>query len=199
MTPRRARDKEQTIEDILQAAQKLFSERGLHGTSIRDIEQASGVSKGLILYHFESKEKLYTAVQERLVQAYAAELMRSREGSRNLQEMIQAAIHASFHHTRTGREYERIALWSYLEGQERGGGELEVQLTQGLIETMRAGQQAGLIRDDVDAFVMPFIIKGAIEYWMRKQDLIQELGPNVDVSIRQERLMEALAKIFLKE
>lgn len=198
MTPRRARDKEQTIEDILQAARKLFSKRGLHGTSIRDIEQASGVSKGLILYHFESKEKLYMAVQERLVQAYAAELMRSREDSSNLQEMMRSAIQTSFHHTRTGREYERIALWSYLEGQE-GGGELEEQLTNGLIDTMRAGQEAGLIRDDVDAFVMPFIIKGTIDYWLRKQDLILRLDSNADTSTRQKSLMEALEKLFLKE
>lgn len=197
MTQRRARDKEQTVQDILLAAQNLFSEKGLHGTSIRDIERASGVSKGLILYHFESKENLYATVQEQMVQAYASELLRSREGSQNLEAMMQSAIQTSFQHTKAGREFQRISLWSYLEGQD-ASSELEQKFTRGLIESMRAGQEAGLIRDDVDAFVIPFIIKGTIEYWIRKQNLIRELDQNDDLETPQEKLMEALGKLFLK-
>lgn len=197
MMQRRARDKEQTIQDILLAARQLFSEKGLHGTSIRDIETASGVSKGLILYHFESKENLYAAVKEQLVQAYAAELLRSKENSQNLEAMMQAAIQTSFQNTRTGREFQRISLWSYLEGQD-GSSEMEQKLTRGLIESMRVGQEAGLIRDDVDAFVIPFMIKGTIEYWIRKENLIRDLDEGVDIEARQKNLMEALGKLFLK-
>lgn len=197
MNQRRARDKEQTIEDILLAARHLFSERGLHGTSVRDIEKASGVSKGLILYHFESKENLYAAVQEQLVQTYAAELLRSRESSGDLKDMVQAAIGTSFQHTKTGREFQRISLWSYLEGQDESS-DIEIRLTRNLIETMRAGQEAGLIRDDVDAFAMPFIIKGTIEYWIRKENLIRELDQDTDYESLQGKMMEALGKLFLK-
>jgi len=64
MNDRRQRDKNRTIQEVLIAATSLFSEKGLHGTSIRDIENASGVSKGLIMHHFGSKENLYTAVQD---------------------------------------------------------------------------------------------------------------------------------------
>jgi len=197
MNQRRARDKEQTIEDILLAARHLFSERGLHGTSVRVIEKASGVSKGLILYHFESKENLYAAVQEQLVQTYAAELLRSRESSGDLKDMVQAAIGTSFQHTKTGREFQRISLWSYLEGQDESS-DIEIRLTRNLIETMRAGQEAGLIRDDVDAFAMPFIIKGTIEYWIRKENLIRELDQDTDYESLQGKMMEALGKLFLK-
>ena len=197
MSQRRARNKDQTIQDILLAARHLFSERGLHGTSIRDIEKASGVSKGLILYHFESKENLYTAVQEQLVQAYATELLRSRESSKDLKDMVQAAIGTSFQHTKTGREFQRISLWTYLEGQDESS-DIEIRLTRNLIETMRTGQEAGLIRDDVDAFAMPFIIKGTIEYWIRKEKLIRELDQGADFESLQEKMMEALGKLFLK-
>ncbi len=43
---------------ILRAAMKLFSERGLDGTSIRDIAKESGYSNPALYKHFASKEEL---------------------------------------------------------------------------------------------------------------------------------------------
>lgn len=43
---------------ILLAAEKLFSESGYHTTSVEEIAKAAGVSKGLVLYHFNSKANL---------------------------------------------------------------------------------------------------------------------------------------------
>src|SRR6266581_5324061 len=46
---------------IRDAAQRLFAERGLDGTTIRDIAGAAGVSSGLIRHHFGSKHDLRSA------------------------------------------------------------------------------------------------------------------------------------------
>ena len=43
---------------ILLAAEKLFSDSGYHTTSVDEIAKAAGVSKGLVLYHFNSKANL---------------------------------------------------------------------------------------------------------------------------------------------
>jgi len=43
---------------ILRAAMKLFSERGLDGTSIRDIAKESGYTNPALYKHFASKEEL---------------------------------------------------------------------------------------------------------------------------------------------
>src|SRR3954451_20957618 len=43
---------------ILRAAMKLFSERGLAGTSIRDIARESGYTNPALYKHFASKDKL---------------------------------------------------------------------------------------------------------------------------------------------
>jgi AcrR family transcriptional regulator len=43
---------------ILRAAMKLFSERGLDGTSIRDIAEESGYTNPALYKHFASKEEL---------------------------------------------------------------------------------------------------------------------------------------------
>ncbi len=51
-----------TKEIIIEAAKKRFLERGFHGTSMRDITNASGVSQGGIYTYFSSKEDLFKEV-----------------------------------------------------------------------------------------------------------------------------------------
>ena len=46
---------------IRDAALRLFAERGLDGTTIRDIAKEAGVSGGLIRHHFGSKDGLRSA------------------------------------------------------------------------------------------------------------------------------------------
>ncbi|MGP0093864.1 MAG: TetR family transcriptional regulator [Xanthobacteraceae bacterium] len=59
MSGKSARDK------ILNAAEMLFAEHGLHAISLRRIAAAAAVPTGLIGYHFGSKDGLYRAVFER--------------------------------------------------------------------------------------------------------------------------------------
>lgn len=49
----------ETHERILDAAQKLFSEKGLDATSVRDITTAAGCNVAAVNYHFGGKENLY--------------------------------------------------------------------------------------------------------------------------------------------
>ncbi len=57
------------------AALRLFAERGIEATSVRDIANAAGVSGGLVRHHFGSKEALRDACD-----AYAlAQLVRLKE------------------------------------------------------------------------------------------------------------------------
>jgi TetR/AcrR family transcriptional regulator len=199
MSSRRSRDKDKTVTDILTAARHLFSERGLYGTSIRDIEEASGVSKGLILHHFGSKDDLYAAVQDLLAKEYIEMMSAQRQGSKDFQQMVASSISNSFQHTRLNREYRRISLWSYLEGKERNS-ELEQRFRTALITAMRSGQQSGIVREDIDAFLMPFIIKGTIDYWIQKEKLIQQMAADQEIQEGglDDQLIEALTRLFLK-
>jgi AcrR family transcriptional regulator len=199
MKDRRQRDREQTVQDVLIAATRLFSMKGLHGTSIRDIEKASGVSKGLIMHHFETKEKLYAAVQDYLNQTYIAWMAAQRAVSRDLLTAIETGIKGSLTYLKTNEEFRRIVLWSYLEGQERTT-ELDKRFTASLIEAMQVGQEDGLVRDDVKAFVLPFIIRGAIDYWIRRESLRGELYAETqsDNELSDEDLIDTLVQLMLK-
>jgi AcrR family transcriptional regulator len=56
---------EQTRNNIVKSANKLFYRQGFHKTAFSDIVKAVGLSKGNITYHFKSKEDILMAVFER--------------------------------------------------------------------------------------------------------------------------------------
>ena len=56
-----------TRERILDAALDLFGERGLTGTTVRDIAARAKVNVAAISYHFGGKDELYRAVAETVI------------------------------------------------------------------------------------------------------------------------------------
>jgi len=62
------RTKEEALETrhrILDAAERLFERRGVSRTSLQDIAEAAGVTRGAIYWHFDGKDALFTAMMER--------------------------------------------------------------------------------------------------------------------------------------
>jgi len=60
--PKARATREQLEHDILDAAKKLFAQRGYGGVSLDHIATAVGASKQNLLYYFPSKEALYRRV-----------------------------------------------------------------------------------------------------------------------------------------
>lgn len=60
---------EETRSRILDAALDCFSERGYDATSVVDICQRAGVSKGAFYYHFASKQALFVALLDQWLAA----------------------------------------------------------------------------------------------------------------------------------
>ncbi|MDR1177574.1 MAG: TetR/AcrR family transcriptional regulator [Spirochaetaceae bacterium] len=56
---RRDRQKAQTLTDIMRSAEELFLEWGYEKTSMRQIAEHAGVTKGALYHHFMSKEELF--------------------------------------------------------------------------------------------------------------------------------------------
>ncbi len=77
-TPLRAPRQDNRRAQLLDAAAHLFSERGFHATSMRDIAKAVGMLSGSIYYHFESKEEMLLAVYE--------------EGKRRVVDAVDSAV-----------------------------------------------------------------------------------------------------------
>lgn len=58
---------EQTVERILDAARRLFLEKGYEATTIQDIvDELGGLTKGAVYHHFKSKADIMNALGDRL-------------------------------------------------------------------------------------------------------------------------------------
>lgn len=64
---------------ILRAALDTFSQYGIHGTRLEQVAELSGVSKTNLLYYYPSKEALYVAVLQQILDIWLAPLKAFRE------------------------------------------------------------------------------------------------------------------------
>ena len=86
---------------LLDAAEKLFSEHGFEGTSVRDIAATAGCNIAAVNYYFGGKEKLYTEVWRRqLMQIRDAriqaieQVMSEKEGNPSLEDLLRSFANA---------------------------------------------------------------------------------------------------------
>lgn len=56
---------EERRNEILDAADELFGQKGFDGTSTNDILEKVGIARGTLYYHFKSKEEIMNALIER--------------------------------------------------------------------------------------------------------------------------------------
>ena len=70
---------EQTVEKILDAAAALFAEKGYQSTTLQDIIDATGLSKGAVYHHFRSKEEIARKVGDRMGDEMWEPLRRSQK------------------------------------------------------------------------------------------------------------------------
>ncbi|EJL41251.1 transcriptional regulator [Brevibacillus sp. CF112] len=75
---KRRLDGEKTKQHIVEKATELFSQKGYFATSIEDICQATGASKGSLYYHFKNKEQLFLHLLEKQYNEWA-ELWKEKE------------------------------------------------------------------------------------------------------------------------
>ena len=61
----RARQADQRRAELIEAALRLFAERGFRATTIADIATATGTAHGLVYHYFASKDELLEAVLDR--------------------------------------------------------------------------------------------------------------------------------------
>ena len=76
ITERKEREKEQRKEEILDAAQKVFFEKGLAIATMDEIAEVAELSKGTLYLYYKSKEDLYLAVLMRGMEKLHAEFER---------------------------------------------------------------------------------------------------------------------------
>jgi AcrR family transcriptional regulator len=164
---RKTRNGPETRETVLAAAAKVFAQKGFYGSSLAAVAEASGISVGLILHHYGSKEELHGAVLRDLAERYRRTLLgAAQDAMERGGEVAAAALEAVFRFWAKDEVYGRISLWSYLEGKN-GLSEAETATSVGLAGEVRKMQAAGKADARFDPHVLLAMTIGPIHFWNR--------------------------------
>jgi AcrR family transcriptional regulator len=88
----RAERQRRTRDELVDAAERLFSKQGFHATSIDALAAEAGFTKGAVYSNFESKEDLFFAVYERRVDRRVEQMEAAVRGAPTLQEALVGLI-----------------------------------------------------------------------------------------------------------
>lgn len=106
-SPKQNKDRRQ---EILGAAARVITERGLAETRVSDIAEQAGVSPGLILYYFDSKDRLLaealTFANDQFYLRTSREIRRIPSAKEQLRRMIELSVPGLL------PEYGRLDEWA---------------------------------------------------------------------------------------
>jgi AcrR family transcriptional regulator len=93
----KAEQRAETLEQILDAAEFLFSRNGLHGVTLRDVAQRVGVHTTLLHYYFDDKLSLFEAVFARrasVTSSLRMQALERYEAEAGDAPTVEGALHA---------------------------------------------------------------------------------------------------------
>jgi AcrR family transcriptional regulator len=108
---------ERSRRQILDGALKLFSHRGYGATSVDDIAEAAGVSKGNIYHHFPDKESIFRALLDRYFEVMSKPDFPFNKalGTGTFPENLESLGHAARDMVRDYREYVSLIYVDVVE------------------------------------------------------------------------------------
>lgn len=168
MTPvaRSPRGRANRREDMLAAAGRLFAEQGYHGTSMRQIADASGVRAAALYNHFAGKEQLLAELGRRYFEVAIPQLEAAAHGPGDAASRLVALTRESVE-VGLAMKHEHLALINDLKHIRRSPGLHRLMTDRERCialwrEVLAQGRKDGSIRTDLDPDSVIWIIFTAI-------------------------------------
>jgi len=188
---------------ILDAAITVFARSGYHGARVSDIAREAGIAYGLVYHYFRNKEEiLASAFEERWGDFLAVVDAIAQGGQPARQKLVSVAaliLNAFRRHPDWVKvlvlEIQRSSRFAAPE-QIRAVGRLFEQVAR----IVRAGQEAGELRGDVDPQVACFVFVGALDLVITSMVLGITRIDGGDVQERRYHDMaaDAVVDVFLR-
>ncbi|HEY5578708.1 MAG TPA: TetR/AcrR family transcriptional regulator [Acidimicrobiia bacterium] len=175
-----------TKDDVVKAAGKLFSERGFHGTSMRDLGGVLGLEGSSLYAHITGKDQLLLEVISRgaaMFQGLADEVLSSQDPPDvKLRSLIHGHVLIVVDHIDEARTFLNEARF-LPEPQRTRVLELRRRYQDAYEEVIRRGMAAGLWRQHPPQLMAIFILSvlNALDRWYRPQGLRSPQDLAVDI------------------
>ena len=150
----RRTDVEQLRKEIREAATGLFAAHGYHGTTVQRIADEVGISKQLLLYHFNSKEAVREDVLHGLLEAWNELLPRVLDAVASPGQRGPEVLDELLDHLDQTSELGRVAMMELMVGRAANNDESLVGAVRPWLKVasdfIARRQKDGLFRADAD-------------------------------------------------
>jgi TetR/AcrR family transcriptional regulator len=189
---RRQRERLQRRNEILEAAEELFDEKGFESTTIQEIARKTDLSKGTIYLYFKSKDELLLAVCVKGIAGFREELEAAAKRRRGLENKIKAVYLAYIDFFLEVPHVFRVLHDTFTERLRSNLSQDAINLINWtIVEAVRFGSQfvqqgidSGLFRADIDAYAF------SVAAWQLATSLIDLAILNDPGVIERQALVE---------
>jgi TetR/AcrR family transcriptional regulator len=162
---RREKEKLQRRNDILEAAEELFDEKGFESATIAEIARKTELSKGTIYLYFQSKDELLLAVCVKGIAGFREELEDAARRKRGLENKIKSVYLAYIEFFLEVPHVFRVLHDTFTERLRSNLSQDAINLINWtIVEAVRFGSQfvqqgidSGLFRADVDPYAFSVV------------------------------------------
>lgn len=166
---------------IMEAAEKLFAEKGFEGTSVRDIAEDAGVNLAMISYYFGSKEKLMEAMFDHRANSSVLQL-EEMVNDKNLTpiQKVEKVIDRYIDKLLSQQCFHRIMVREQMvnnNGFIVGRIHEIKRKNQALIKELIAqGQRSGAFRKNIDVSLLMVTLVGTVSQMVTTQHIYREMN-----------------------
>ena len=188
-----------TKQNILNAAIKEFSDKGLAGARIDTIAADAGCNKGMIYQYYGSKEALYECVikyEYESLSKVEADIVSNE--NMNYMDMISVIIDRYFDFLFEHPDFVKIIMWENLNEARTMKNIKTVEgykapILEAVEKMVRQGREDGVFSENVRTRHVIFaLVTGAFSYFSNRYTLPHLLGMNLD----DEKIVKTQKKIL---
>src|SRR5690349_15709743 len=173
---KREKNKERTKERILGAALELFREKGLEGTTTKEVSRKAGIAEGTLFNYFKTKEDLalyfFQKETDNLIRWFRAE---SRLQKAALPEKLFAIIHRQLEYVEPYEDFigavfcRSLQPTSSLSPLSFESQELRLKYLRFIREILAEAEQNGEIPrlGDLGAYAFGLFYLGIVAHWLQ--------------------------------
>jgi AcrR family transcriptional regulator len=88
-----SQDAHSPVQAIMRSAAQLFTETGYHATSMEDVAELAGVTKGALFYHVRTKQDLLIRIQRSVLERGGGLLRTASEARGSNAEVLARMVH----------------------------------------------------------------------------------------------------------
>ena len=163
---------------IVDAAIKVFAEKGYHGTRISDIADHAEIAYGLVYHYFKNKEEILDTIFLERWGAFIDAVKAIADDGRSVEDKLLSIAAVTLTAYRRHPEWVKILVFEIQRTQRFADPDrvrLVGQLFALIARILREGQQRGELREDLDPTLACYIFVGGLDIVVtnRVLDLIE--------------------------